>query len=77
LETLSIVPLATPYDSDMMMMMNDSDGIKLDENELAVWAQNVEFSKLNDAELEECTGGFIPFILIPLGLLALSSCQRK
>ena len=36
-----------------------------------------EFSKLNDAELEECTGGFLPFILIPLGLLALSSCQRK
>ena len=36
-----------------------------------------KFSKLNDAELEECNGGFLPFILIPLGLLTLSSCQRK
>ena len=36
-----------------------------------------QFSKLTETELEECTGGVFPFILITLGLLALSSCQRK
>ena len=38
---------------------------------------NQQFSKLTENELEECTGGVFPFILIPLGLLTLSSCQRK
>ncbi len=33
--------------------------------------------KLNDAELEECTGGFTPFHLDSSWTFGLSSCQRK
>ena len=36
-----------------------------------------QFSKLTETELEECTGGVFPFILIPLGLFGFKQLPKK